>query len=210
MCSYKFHKLATHPHPTFTAPQTSSLPSITPIKQGKHMWLIVRQLAMITCWWDAHLAHWDLAKAISITTLTTALATVYFFNNFCLSEEMKGKCIVINQKQIIMKIIIWWQESYKTLMWIWKDSCEMVLASSSVGQTRSLALNFKTWGSINVPLRHLFSSDPLFQNFGLKVAPHSLTSSQKGTNTISVSDNLLEGLSWKLVKPWYSNKINSK
>ena len=40
-----------------------------------------------------------------------------------------------------------------------------------------------------------FSSDPLFQNFGLKVAPPPLTSSQKGTNTISVSDNLLEGLS---------------
>ena len=156
VCSYKSHKLATHPHPTFTAPQTSSLPSITPIKQGKHMWLIVRQLAMITSWWDAPLAHWDLAKAISITTLSTALTTVYFFNNFCLSEEMKDKCIVINQKQIIMKIVIWWQESYKTLMWIWKDSCEMVLASSSVGQTRSLALDFKTWGSINVPLRHLF------------------------------------------------------
>ena len=38
--------------------------------------------------------------------LTTSLAYTYFFNTFCLSEEMKNKCIAIIQKQIIMKIII--------------------------------------------------------------------------------------------------------
>ena len=43
-----------------------------------------------------------------------------FFNTFCLSEEMKDKCIAIIQKQIIMKIIIWWQEFHKTVMRIWK------------------------------------------------------------------------------------------
>ena len=30
ICCYKFHILATHPHPTFTAPQTPSLPLTTP------------------------------------------------------------------------------------------------------------------------------------------------------------------------------------
>ena len=29
----------------------------------------------------------------------------------CLSEELKDKCITIIQKQIIMKISIWWRES---------------------------------------------------------------------------------------------------
>ena len=38
--------------------------------------------------------------------LTTSLAHVYFFNTFCLLEEMKNKYIAIIQKQIIMKIII--------------------------------------------------------------------------------------------------------
>ena len=47
-----------------------------------------------------------LAQAISIATLTTAMTTVYFFNTFCLSEEMKDKCIAIIQKIIIMKTII--------------------------------------------------------------------------------------------------------
>ena len=111
MCSYKFHKLATHPHPTFTAPQASSFPSITPGtqeltlplgRQGKHMLVIVRQLSMIAGWWNVLLAQRNLAEAISITTLTTALTTVYFFNTFCLWEEMKDKCIVIIQKQIVI------------------------------------------------------------------------------------------------------------
>ena len=38
--------------------------------------------------------------------LTTSLAHVYFFNTFCLLEEMKNKYIAIIHKQIIMKIII--------------------------------------------------------------------------------------------------------
>ena len=162
MCSCKFHKLATHPHPTFTAPQASSFPSITsgtqeltlPLgRQGKHMLLIVRQLSVIAGWWDVLLAHWNLAKAITITTLTTALATVYFFNTFCLWEEMKDKCIVIIQKQIIMKSIIWWRDS------------------SSVTQTCSLTLDFKTWGTINVPPGTYFSSDPTFSKFETELCP---------------------------------------
>ena len=44
---------------------------------------------------------------------------------------MKDKCIAIIQKQIIMKIKIWWRESYKTLTRIWKNSRGMVLASTS-------------------------------------------------------------------------------
>ena len=56
----------------------------------------------------------------------------YVCNTFVLSKEMKDKCIAIIQKQIIIKIIIWWRESYKTLMQIWKDSCGMVLVSPSV------------------------------------------------------------------------------
>ena len=36
--------------------------------------------------------------------LTTNLACI--FNTFCLSDEMKDRCIAIIQKQIIMKIII--------------------------------------------------------------------------------------------------------
>ena len=56
----------------------------------------------------------------------------------CLSEEIKDDCIAIIQKQIIMKIIIWWQESYKTSKRIWKDSRGMVLASPSASQTRGV------------------------------------------------------------------------
>ena len=36
-------------------------------RQGKHTWLLVRQLIITAGWWDAPLALWDLAKAISIT-----------------------------------------------------------------------------------------------------------------------------------------------
>ena len=54
---------------------------------------------------------------------------------------MKDKYIAIIQNQIIMKIIIWSQEFYKTLTWIWKDSRGMVLASSSASQTRRFALD---------------------------------------------------------------------
>ena len=56
---------------------------------------------MIAGLWNVLLAHQNLAEAISIT-LTTALTTVYFFKTFCLWEEMKDKCIVIIQKQIII------------------------------------------------------------------------------------------------------------
>ena len=75
--------------------------------------------------------------------LTTNLA--YFWNIFFLSEEMRGKFIAIVRKQIIMKIIIWWQESHKTLTLIWKDFCGMVLGSpySFFGETRGLMLDFK-------------------------------------------------------------------
>ena len=64
---------------------------------------------MIAGWWDVPLAHQDLAEAISIIVLKTALTTVYFFNTFYLLEEMKDKCIFIIQNQIIMKTIIWRQ-----------------------------------------------------------------------------------------------------
>ena len=56
---------------------------------------------------------------------------------------MKYKCITIIQKQIIMKIIIWWQENYQTSMRIWKDSHGMVLVSPSMSQTRRLVSDFK-------------------------------------------------------------------
>ena len=58
---------------------------------------------------------------------------------------MKDKCIAIIQKQIIMKIINWWRESYKTWTQIWKYSRKIVLASPSTSQTRGLALDFKAW-----------------------------------------------------------------
>ena len=48
----------------------------------------------------------------------TAQRFRYVFNTFVLSKEMKDKSIAIIQKQIIIKIIIWWRESYKTLMQI--------------------------------------------------------------------------------------------
>ena len=52
---------------------------------------------------------------------------------------MKDKCIAIVQKQIIMKVFIWWRESYKTLTRIWKDSWNCfarVLARGSFGRVR--------------------------------------------------------------------------
>ena len=55
---------------------------------------------------------------------------------------MKDKCIAIIQKQI-MKVIIWNQEPYNTLMGFWKDSHGMVLASPSPSQTPGQASDFK-------------------------------------------------------------------
>ena len=45
--------------------QNSNLLSLS--RQGKHMWLIVRQPLMKAGWWDAPLALWDLTETISIT-----------------------------------------------------------------------------------------------------------------------------------------------
>ena len=45
-------------------------------------------------------------------------------DTLCLSEEMKDKYIAIIQKQINMKIIIWWREPEKTektlVEWFWR------------------------------------------------------------------------------------------
>ena len=51
---------------------------------------------------------------------------------------MKDKCIAIIQKQMIVKIIIWWRESWRTSMQVWKDSCGwfwQVLAQVSLTET---------------------------------------------------------------------------
>ena len=58
---------------------------------------------------------------------------------------MKNECTAITQKQIIMKIIIWWREPYKKLTQIWKDFHEMVLTSPSASQTRAVVSDFKAW-----------------------------------------------------------------
>ena len=42
-----------------------------------------------------------------------------------------------------MKIFIWWSESYKTSMRIWKDTRGMILARLSESQARGLASDFK-------------------------------------------------------------------
>ena len=55
-----------------------------------------------------------------------------FFNSFCLSEEIKGRCSAIIQKQIITTIR---RESEKTR--------GMVLANPCSSQTRRLASDFK-------------------------------------------------------------------
>ena len=49
------------------------------------------------------------------------------------------------------------------------------------------------------PQALIFLLIPLFQNLELKVAP-PLLSSQKGTDTMGVSDNLMEGLKFKTSK----------
>ena len=63
---------------------------------------------------------------------------MYIFNTFCLSEEMKDKCIAIIQKQITTKIFIWWRgsnklrrESEKTLAeWFWRVLARLRLEDS--------------------------------------------------------------------------------
>ena len=92
-------------------------------------------------------SRWQMAfKQRQYTTTKNMLKQliyhVYSFNTFSLSEEIKDKCIAIIQKQIITKIIIRWQESYKTSTWIWKDSRRMVLVSCSVIQTSRLLSDF--------------------------------------------------------------------
>ena len=60
---------------------------------------------------------------------------------------MEDKCIVTIQKQIVMKIIIWWQvlqnfdANLKRLPW--NDP-----SNSSASQTRGLVVDFKVWQSI--------------------------------------------------------------
>ena len=44
-------------------------------------------------------------------SLWVSLPTNLAFSTFCLSEEMKDKCIASIQKQIIMNIINWWRKS---------------------------------------------------------------------------------------------------
>ena len=78
------------------------------------------------------------------------------------------------QKPIIMKIIIWWQESYKTSTWIWKDSCGMVLASPSATQTCDLDL----------------ISKPVCDNC-LKLALQNLSQTGRGSGLLFVSVSLL-------------------
>ena len=53
--------------------------------------------------------------------------------------------IAIIQKQIIIKIFIWWRESCKISTQIWKDSHGLVLVSPSVSHTHSSTSNFKAW-----------------------------------------------------------------
>ena len=153
---------------------------------------------MIAGWWDVPLAHQDLAEAISIIVLKTALTTVYFFNTFYLLEEMKDKCIFIIQNQIIMKTIIWRQvlqnfnvNLKRLLKWFWKVPAWVRLAV--------LRWISKPEELLMYPQALIFLLIPLFQNLELKVAP-PLLSSQKGTDTMGVSDNLMEGLKFKTSK----------
>ena len=39
------------------------------VRQGKHVWLIVRQALMKAGWWDAPLVLWDLTESISMTLI---------------------------------------------------------------------------------------------------------------------------------------------
>ena len=91
-------------------------------------------------------------QTLNMTTehaLTTNLA--YFFNFFCLSEEMKDKCIASIQKQIIMKTIIWRRESYKTSGQIWKDSRGMFVASPSASRLADSRRTSKPGVSLRIP-----------------------------------------------------------
>ena len=54
--------------PTFPAHYSPNFPSSPPSqRQGKHVWLIVRQPLIKASWWDAPVVLRDLAKAISRT-----------------------------------------------------------------------------------------------------------------------------------------------
>ena len=55
---------------------------------------------------------------------------------------MKDNCIAIIQKQISMKIIIWWRESHKTSMRTWNDSPGMILASPYCKQGLQTCVKF--------------------------------------------------------------------
>ena len=56
-------QLTTHP----TTNRSLQNSNVSPLgRQGKHVWLIVRQLFMEVGWWDVPLALWDLAEAISM------------------------------------------------------------------------------------------------------------------------------------------------
>ena len=65
---------------------------------------------------------------------------------------MEDKCIAIIQKQINMKILIWWQGSYKTLTQIWKTLMEWSL---SMSQTYGFTSDFKACASDFVYVQYL-------------------------------------------------------
>ena len=77
--------------------------------------------------------------------LPLVLEQLLIFNKFFVSSFALTRClddffsvyIVINQKQFIMKIIIWWHS-----MQIWKDSHRMILASPNVSQADRLTSDF--------------------------------------------------------------------
>ena len=79
--SHEIHTTSFISHPSVTSIEVkqvythtaSSLPSITPethrltcllVRQGKHVWLIVRQPSIKPAWINTSLTLWDLAKAI--------------------------------------------------------------------------------------------------------------------------------------------------
>ena len=67
-----------------------------------------------------------------------------------------------------MKIIISSQESYKIVTQIWKDSCEMVLASPRASQTCGLVSDFRACLTGSNLILKTENPHPHFSNFYVK------------------------------------------
>ena len=83
-------------------------------RQGKHVWLIARQLPMKAGWWDAPLTLWDLAKTIYIFCQNLIfMQSLIHKVSFCLAN------VFFPQKYLVVTDNLWlWTDIAVKCAWL--------------------------------------------------------------------------------------------